>query len=146
MFDRDEPTFQKELYIIVKAIDNGHPPLADICTFKVTILDINDNAPIFDLPEYKAEVSEDQPENSTVLRVVAYDFDDGENSRLSYRFSYSHPNAFEEYFRIDNNTGVVYLKKSLHNLVCIFTALLFQLLNILFTETWHKIGCYGNSE
>lgn len=98
----------------MKAIDNGHPPLADICTFKVIILDINDNAPIFDLPEYKAEVSEDQPENSEVLRVVAYDFDDGENSRLNYKFSYSPQSAFEEYFRIDNTTGVVYLKKKLY--------------------------------
>lgn len=47
-FDRDEPFRQKEIYVTVQAIDNGRPPLADVCTFKVTIIDINDNAPTFD--------------------------------------------------------------------------------------------------
>lgn len=47
-FDRDEPTRQKELYVTVQATDNGRPPLADICSFKVTVTDINDNAPSFD--------------------------------------------------------------------------------------------------
>lgn len=48
VFDRDEPSRQKELYITVKATDNGKPVLADVCTFKVIILDINDNPPTFD--------------------------------------------------------------------------------------------------
>lgn len=47
-FDRDEPNRQKELYLTVQATDNGRPPLADICTFKVTVTDINDNQPSFD--------------------------------------------------------------------------------------------------
>lgn len=47
-FDRDEPSRNKEVYVTVQATDNGRPTLADICTFKITILDINDNAPIFD--------------------------------------------------------------------------------------------------
>ena len=48
VFDRDEPARQKELYIIVKATDNGNPILADTCTIRITISDINDNAPNFD--------------------------------------------------------------------------------------------------
>lgn len=48
VFDRDEPSRQKELYLTVKATDNGRPVLADVCTFKVTIEDINDNEPVFD--------------------------------------------------------------------------------------------------
>lgn len=48
------------------------------------------------------------------MRVFAYDFDDGENARLTYSFSGdSRANNFEEYFRIDESTGVIYLKKSL---------------------------------
>lgn len=47
-FDRDEPMRQKEVYLTVKATDNGRPVLADICTFKITISDINDNAPSID--------------------------------------------------------------------------------------------------
>lgn len=45
------------------------------------------------------------------MRVFAYDLDDGENSRLSYNFSEN--GAFSKYFRIDKETGVVYLQEPL---------------------------------
>lgn len=48
MFDRDEPTREKEVYLNVRATDNGHPQLDDVCLLKVTIEDINDNTPVFD--------------------------------------------------------------------------------------------------
>ncbi|KAL3289462.1 hypothetical protein HHI36_022884 [Cryptolaemus montrouzieri] len=111
-FDRDEPYRQKEVYLSVQATDNGRPPLADICTFKVTISDINDNAPSFDQATYQTQVSEDLKPNSEVVRVFAFDLDDGENSRLTYSFE-KNDVRFAEYFRIDSNTGVIYLKQSL---------------------------------
>lgn len=46
--DRDEPSREKEAYLTVLATDNGRPQLDDVCTFKVTIQDINDNSPVFD--------------------------------------------------------------------------------------------------
>lgn len=48
MFDRDEPTREKEVYLSVRATDNGQPTLDDTCTIKVTIEDVNDNPPVFD--------------------------------------------------------------------------------------------------
>lgn len=48
MFDRDEPTREKEVYLSVRATDNGKPHLDDVCTIKVTIQDENDNSPVFD--------------------------------------------------------------------------------------------------
>nr|XP_023019131.1 DE-cadherin [Leptinotarsa decemlineata] len=111
-FDRDEPIRQKELYVTVQATDNGRPPLADICTFIVFITDINDNAPQLDKADYDTQVSEDLKAGSEVMRVFAYDIDDGDNSRLSYNFSEPN-NLFSRYFRIDRDTGVVYLKEAL---------------------------------
>jgi hypothetical protein len=48
IFDRDEPTREKEVYLSVRATDNGQPTLDDTCTIKVTIEDVNDNLPVFD--------------------------------------------------------------------------------------------------
>lgn len=48
VFDRDEPAREKEVYVTVRVTDNGRPALDDVCTFKVTIEDINDNPPVFD--------------------------------------------------------------------------------------------------
>lgn len=61
---------------------------------------------------YRTQVSEDLKPNSEVVRVFAFDSDDGENSRLTYSFAKNNP-RFAEYFRIDSNTGVIYLKQSL---------------------------------
>jgi len=48
ILDRDEPAREKEAYLTVLATDNGRPQLDDVCTFKVTIMDTNDNNPVFD--------------------------------------------------------------------------------------------------
>lgn len=112
-FDRDEPLRQKELYLTVQATDNGRPPLSDICTFKVTVTDINDNPPQLDQQMYTAQVAEDLKPNSEVMRIFAYDIDDGMNSKLTYSFQDSGSNLFTSYFRIDPDTGVVYLEQSL---------------------------------
>uniref|UniRef100_A0A1B0CLN1 Cadherin domain-containing protein n=1 Tax=Lutzomyia longipalpis TaxID=7200 RepID=A0A1B0CLN1_LUTLO len=79
-FDRDEPIREKEVYVTVRATDNGRPPLDDVCTFKVTIEDINDNPPVFDKAKYEESMSEDIQVNRVVMRISASDFDDGDNS------------------------------------------------------------------
>lgn len=48
MFNRDEPNREKEVNVIVRAVDDGKPQLEAVCLFTVTIEDINDNAPTFD--------------------------------------------------------------------------------------------------
>ena len=48
VFNRDEPDHEKELRVIVKANDKGVPSLEGTCAFVVNVLDVNDNAPMFD--------------------------------------------------------------------------------------------------
>lgn len=110
IFDRDEPSRNKEVYVTVQATDNGRPTLADVCTFKITITDINDNSPIFDKTNYYESVPQDMPVNREVMRISATDIDDGTNSVVTYSFDYG---STEKYFRIDEETGVIYLNNSL---------------------------------
>lgn len=112
VFDRDEPSRMKEFWLTVQAADNGRPVLVDICTFKITITDINDNPPNID-GRNEASVVEDLKVNSEVMRVFAYDIDDGDNARLTYTLRPSDV-EFSKYFRIDPDTGVIYLKESLN--------------------------------
>ncbi|XP_017769994.1 PREDICTED: DE-cadherin [Nicrophorus vespilloides] len=115
-FDRDEPTRLKEIYITVQATDNGRPILADICTFKVVIEDINDNAPTFDQYDYNQKVAEDTPIDREVMRVIAYDIDDGVNAKITYSIKNdgtSAANEFDQYFIMANDTGVITLRKAL---------------------------------
>lgn len=55
---------------------------------------------------------QDLPLNREVMRVSATDIDDGNNSVVRYSLSPSKPDD-GVYFRIDRNTGVIYLNKTI---------------------------------
>ncbi|KAL6446112.1 hypothetical protein ACFW04_001038 [Cataglyphis niger] len=110
MLDRDEPAREKEVYLTVLATDNGRPQLDDVCTFKVTIEDVNDNSPVFDKVAYTESVPQDLPVGREVMRVSATDIDDGNNSVVRYNLSSKRPDD-AAYFRIDHESGVIYLNQ-----------------------------------
>lgn len=96
------------MYVTVRATDNGRPQLDDVCTFKITIEDINDNPPIFDKVKYEQSIPADFPVNKVVMPITSYDFDDGENSIIKYELL---PEKDYQYFRIDENNGLIYLAR-----------------------------------
>ncbi|ETN59226.1 DE-cadherin [Anopheles darlingi] len=109
IFDRDEPIREKEIYITVRATDNGRPRLDDVCTFKVTILDINDNPPVFDKVRYEESVTKDMKANLRVATISATDMDDGDNSIIKYEIVPQKSDS--SYFRINENNGLLTLTK-----------------------------------
>ncbi|XP_057317879.1 DE-cadherin isoform X1 [Microplitis mediator] len=113
VLDRDEPAREKEAYLTVLATDNGRPQLDDVCTFKVTIEDVNDNAPVFDKVVYTESVPQDHPPNAEVMRVSATDIDDGNNSVIQYSLTASRNTDDASYFKIDEKTGVIYLSQAI---------------------------------
>ncbi|XP_050595073.1 DE-cadherin isoform X1 [Bombus affinis] len=120
VLDRDEPAREKEAYLTVLATDNGKPQLDDVCTFKVTIEDVNDNGPVFDKvvfrgyvwKAYTESVPQDLHLGREVMRVSATDIDDGNNSVVYYSLLSRKPED-AVYFRIDRNTGVIFLNKTI---------------------------------
>uniref|UniRef100_A0A672FRC6 Cadherin domain-containing protein n=1 Tax=Salarias fasciatus TaxID=181472 RepID=A0A672FRC6_SALFA len=50
----------------------------------ITVLDANDNAPVFSQQTYKATVTENSPKGTVVATVTASDADQGSNSRITY--------------------------------------------------------------
>ncbi|XP_012283328.1 DE-cadherin [Orussus abietinus] len=112
ILDRDEPAREKEAYLTVLATDNGRPQLHDVCTFKVTIEDVNDSAPVFDKVAYTESVPQDLPPGREVMRVSATDIDDGNNSVVIYSLSPKRPED-GVYFWIDEKTGVIFLNKTI---------------------------------
>ena len=110
VFDRDEPAREKEVYVTVRVTDNGRPALDDVCTFKVQIEDINDNPPVFDKSKYVEPMPEDRQVNKPVTRISATDLDDGDNSLVYYELMTNKPNH-HKYFRMDNQSGIIYLDR-----------------------------------
>uniref|UniRef100_A0A182R3I9 Cadherin domain-containing protein n=1 Tax=Anopheles funestus TaxID=62324 RepID=A0A182R3I9_ANOFN len=109
IFDRDEPSREKEFHIAVRATDNGRPRLDDVCTFKLKILDIDDNPPVFDKVYYEEPMRKDTGIKMRVATISATDVDDADNSIIKYEIISKLPDS--TYFKINENNGVLTLAK-----------------------------------
>lgn len=66
------------------AFDGGDPPLSGSIDVEIVITDANDNGPKFETSTYEAEVAENEPLGTTIVRVHAADPDDGLNGQVRY--------------------------------------------------------------
>ena len=87
-----------EYIFTVTAIDDGLPALSGMATVIVTIIDINDNSPVFADVVVMASVIENQPPGTGVTNVTATDADEGVNAVV--RYSLESP-----YFTVNSVTG-----------------------------------------
>ncbi|KAI2798748.1 Cadherin EGF LAG seven-pass G-type receptor 2 [Blomia tropicalis] len=70
--------------LVIRAQDGGSPPRSNTTQLLVNVIDKNDNEPRFYTSVFQENVLENVPIGTSVVRVQAYDADDGENSQLSY--------------------------------------------------------------
>ncbi|XP_058505635.1 protocadherin beta-16-like isoform X12 [Solea solea] len=98
----------EHLSLVLTAIDGGQPQMTGTMQIHVTVLDANDNAPVFTRSVYKASIKENAAVGTVVVTVTATDADYGSNSKISYSISnmldYT-PGMFE----INKETGDVIL-------------------------------------
>ncbi|CAJ0937686.1 unnamed protein product [Ranitomeya imitator] len=102
-----EQTKYFEFKLLAK--DSGSPHLESNVTVRVTVLDVNDNAPVISLPILQNDTAEIHvPRNVGVGYVVstvrAMDNDFGESGRLTYEIAYGNE---EHLFEIDPVTGEI---------------------------------------
>uniref|UniRef100_A0A4X1SNQ4 Cadherin domain-containing protein n=1 Tax=Sus scrofa TaxID=9823 RepID=A0A4X1SNQ4_PIG len=72
--------------LVLTAMDGGDPVRTGMARILVTVLDANDNAPVFTQPVYRVSVPEDLPVGTPVLSVNATDQDEGLHSEVTYSF------------------------------------------------------------
>lgn len=82
VLDREiQPFYQ----ITVCASDQGSPqPLYSLVNATITVLDVNDNPPVFERRDQLASVPEDVGVGTEVLRVYAASKDIGTNAEITY--------------------------------------------------------------
>uniref|UniRef100_A0A8C7LMU9 Cadherin-23 n=1 Tax=Oncorhynchus mykiss TaxID=8022 RepID=A0A8C7LMU9_ONCMY len=101
LLDRE---LKSEYILIVRAVDGGVGPLqkTGIATVNITVLDINDNAPMWRDEPYHANVVEMSPMDTDVISVLAIDPDDGDNGTVVYSISPENP-----FYTINSSTGKI---------------------------------------
>ncbi|XP_063025248.1 protocadherin gamma-A10-like [Melospiza melodia melodia] len=106
--DREEAAFHE---LVLRAMDGGDPARTGTARIRVTVVDANDNAPVFSQAEYMVHVPEDVPVGSTLVTVTATDADEGANGHVKYSLHRITEGA-SELFHLETETGEITLKKN----------------------------------
>uniref|UniRef100_A0A3B5RCH3 Protocadherin Fat 4 n=1 Tax=Xiphophorus maculatus TaxID=8083 RepID=A0A3B5RCH3_XIPMA len=102
--DREVTPFYQ---LLIEVEDKGEPKKFGYLQVNVTIQDINDNPPVFDLDQYQASVFEDAAVGSNILQITASDQDEAANAEIRYFLDEGTP------FQIDPKLGTIVIKEGL---------------------------------
>ncbi|XP_075902578.1 protocadherin gamma-A5-like isoform X20 [Nelusetta ayraudi] len=75
---------EEQISLVLTAVDGGEPQMSGTMMIAITVLDVNDNTPIFTQHTYKTTVTENSPKGTVVATVTASDADHGTNGKISY--------------------------------------------------------------
>ncbi|XP_073077941.1 protocadherin alpha-10 isoform X5 [Manis javanica] len=96
-----------ELILVLKATDGGKPELTGTVELHITVLDVNDNAPVFDKAVHRVKLLENARNGTLVIKLNASDSDEGSNSHILYSFATDVSPNTEASFRIDSASGEI---------------------------------------
>ncbi|XP_041360250.1 protocadherin-11 X-linked-like [Gigantopelta aegis] len=99
--------------LVVTATDGGIPAKSGRMLVNVTVIDVNDNSPVFVPSRYNVSVNETTPIGTMVVRVFAFDADSSENGVDHFRFSPIQAGSFRRYLDINKTTGEIFVISSL---------------------------------
>ncbi|XP_047209234.1 protocadherin gamma-A11-like isoform X7 [Girardinichthys multiradiatus] len=101
--DREEVP---HLSLRLMAVDGGSPQRSGTMNIDIKVLDVNDNAPVFNQSVYKAAVTENAAAGTLIVTVNATDADSGTNGHITYSVSNAKSNI-AELLSIDPYSGVL---------------------------------------
>ncbi|XP_038157808.1 protocadherin gamma-A6 [Cyprinodon tularosa] len=100
--------FQPEYNITVTATDSGSPSLSSVKVITLLVSDVNDNPPTFTHYVYNANILENLPVGTLVIKLEAQDSDDGTNAKILYHISQDTNSELSSFFTINQNTGELF--------------------------------------
>ncbi|KAM9356720.1 protocadherin beta-16-like [Symphorus nematophorus] len=106
--DRED---KNEIMLLLTAFDGGSPQRSGTVVIHVSVLDANDNAPVFSQSVYKASLPENSPLDTLVITVSATDADEGVNGEVTYGFD--HVSDENQVFSLNPKTGEVKVSGSI---------------------------------
>ncbi len=92
--------------MILTATDGGSPQRSGTAVIHITVLDANDNVPVFSESVYKVTLAENTPSGTEIIRVSATDADEGPNGEVTFEFSRMSDKT-AKLFSIDKATGQI---------------------------------------
>ncbi|XP_067374397.1 protocadherin gamma-A11-like isoform X25 [Channa argus] len=97
---------QQDINLLLTALDGGSPQRSGTVVIHVTVLDANDNVPVFSQSVYKASLPENSSLDTVVVTVSATDADEGVNGDVTYDFGHVTEDV-KKIFSIDRKLGKI---------------------------------------
>uniref|UniRef100_A0A4W6EBR3 Cadherin domain-containing protein n=1 Tax=Lates calcarifer TaxID=8187 RepID=A0A4W6EBR3_LATCA len=97
---------QEHISLVLTAEDGGEPQMTGTMQIHVTVLDVNDNAPVFSKAVYKASITENSVIETLVTKVSASDADKGSNGEVTYVIGNS-MDTISKLFHINSRGDVI---------------------------------------
>ncbi|XP_030594781.1 protocadherin gamma-A5-like isoform X46 [Archocentrus centrarchus] len=99
---------EDHLTLTLTAVDGGEPQLSGTVQIHITVLDVNDNAPVFTQSTYKSSLMENSSKGTPLITVTAIDKDQGANGLVTYSIS-NNIEGILDLFEIHETSGEVRL-------------------------------------
>ncbi|XP_062381370.1 protocadherin alpha-8-like [Sardina pilchardus] len=96
--------------LLLTAIDGGNPPKSGSLNISITVLDSNDNRPVFSQDTYVITLQENTAPGTIVLRVNATDLDEALNGEIEYALGKTLKRRVYDIFQLDKITGEISVK------------------------------------
>ncbi|XP_026883863.2 protocadherin gamma-C5-like isoform X33 [Electrophorus electricus] len=98
---------QNAYRLILTAVDGGKPERSGTVVLFLNVLDVNDNAPVFDKPGKRVTLLENSPPGTLVIALNSSDADHGLNREILYSFDKYTLIYIQNLFSIDPVTGEI---------------------------------------
>ena len=110
-----ENTLDRELkdsYMVqVVATDGGSPQKQTILNIHITVIDVNDNSPVFSQNVYNVSIKNEPSKTTPIAILLANDPDFGDNSKIFYKFTSKTSTVAQTFFYLNEITGGIFLNK-----------------------------------
>nr|XP_043896566.1 protocadherin gamma-C5-like isoform X5 [Solea senegalensis] len=100
---------QNAHHLLLTAFDGGNPVKTGTSNIIVTVLDNNDNVPVFKKTLYKISLPENSQTGFMLANVEATDADEGINGEIEYSFAEHTADTLLSLFKINSETGEIFL-------------------------------------
>uniref|UniRef100_A0A8C5H7S6 Protocadherin gamma-C3 n=1 Tax=Gouania willdenowi TaxID=441366 RepID=A0A8C5H7S6_GOUWI len=98
---------QASFRLLLTAVDGGQAEKSGSTLLLIKVLDVNDNAPVFDEPVKKVALLENVAHGTLVTKLNATDVDSGNNGEISFLFSKYTPDRVVQLFSVDSKSGEI---------------------------------------
>ncbi|XP_063227767.1 protocadherin-like wing polarity protein stan [Bacillus rossius redtenbacheri] len=102
--------------LVIRAQDGGSPSRSNTTQLLINVKDVNDNAPHFYTTLFQESVLENVPVGFSIVKVQAYDADEGDNSAIKYSLDARNDDgdATSDFpLTVDEKSGWIYTSREL---------------------------------